>query len=89
MRTEGTSSRFTTGSELGSSDHPKNILEKAGSDIESTAPTFETETVQVKVNSQAVRGRQSQSGPLMPGIVLGQTSMERCRVSERSILVHQ
>ncbi|XP_057520119.1 serine/threonine-protein kinase BLUS1-like [Amaranthus tricolor] len=83
MRTEGTSSRFTTGSELGSSDHPKNILEKAGSDIESTAPTFETETVQVKVNSQAVRGRQSQSGPLMPGIVLGQTSMERCRVSER------
>ncbi|XP_057520473.1 serine/threonine-protein kinase BLUS1-like isoform X2 [Amaranthus tricolor] len=84
LPTEGTISRFRTGIELSDSfSHGKSILDKDGLDVESAAPSFETETAQVKANSQAVRGRQSQSGPLTPGIVLGQTSMERGRVSER------
>ncbi|CAO2819327.1 unnamed protein product [Amaranthus hypochondriacus] len=82
--TEGTISRFRTGIELSDSfSDGKSILDKDGLNVESAAPSFETETAQVKANSQAVRGRQSQSGPLTPGIVLGQTSMERGRVSER------
>lgn len=87
--TEGTISRFRTGIELSDSfSDGKSILDKDGLNVESAAPSFETETAQVKANSQAVRGRQSQSGPLTPGIVLGQTSMERGRVSERLILIN-
>ncbi|KAL2902935.1 Serine/threonine-protein kinase fray2 [Bienertia sinuspersici] len=42
------------------------------------------DTAQTKDNSPAVKGRQSQSGPLTPGLVLGSTSTERSRVYERS-----
>ncbi|CAO2819328.1 unnamed protein product [Amaranthus hypochondriacus] len=69
--------------EQGNSDAAAVFPTEDGLNVESAAPSFETETAQVKANSQAVRGRQSQSGPLTPGIVLGQTSMERGRVSER------
>ncbi|GAB2296216.1 hypothetical protein Dimus_030344 [Dionaea muscipula] len=36
-----------------------------------------------QTSSHTTRGRQTQSGPLIPGIVLSQSSSERSRVSER------
>lgn len=78
------SCKITTGNELLDSGSPgKNVQEKDGVDLDIVASDGEMYTAQVKDNSQAVKGRQSQSGPLMPGIVLGQTSTERGRVIER------
>lgn len=83
------SCKITTGNELLDSGSPgKNVQEKDGVDLDIVASDGEMYTAQVKDNSQAVKGRQSQSGPLMPGIVLGQTSTERGRVIERLILIH-
>lgn len=84
--TEGASCKIRTGNEFDFCSHGKNIVEKDGVDLGSGAPACEMDAAQVKVNPQVVKGRQSQSGPLMPGIVLGQTSTERSRVSERLIL---
>ncbi|KNA14090.1 hypothetical protein SOVF_110880 [Spinacia oleracea] len=81
--TEGASCKIRTGNEFDFCSHGKNIVEKDGVDLGSGAPACEMDAAQVKVNPQVVKGRQSQSGPLMPGIVLGQTSTERSRVSER------
>lgn len=84
MPAEGVSRLSRTGSELTDScSHDKNILEKGMEDLELEEPACEIDTSQVKPKSQAVKGRQSQSGPLMPAIVLGQTSTERGRVLER------
>lgn len=62
----------------------KTVLEKELVVSETAGPASGSDSVQVKAKSQPVKGRQSQSGPLMPGIVLGQTILERGRVSERS-----
>lgn len=84
MPTEGASCKTRTGNELlDSCSHNKNIPEKDRADLGSAASACEMDTAQVKANSQAVKGRQSQSGPLIPAIVLGQTSAERGRVCER------
>ncbi|KAH9618939.1 hypothetical protein KSS87_002526 [Heliosperma pusillum] len=45
--------------------------------------TTDMDTVYMKVKPLSVQGRQCQSGPLMPAIVLGQTSSEKSRISER------
>ncbi|KAJ8451092.1 hypothetical protein Cgig2_026901 [Carnegiea gigantea] len=60
----------------------KTVLEKEVVVSDTAGPASGRDSVQVKAKSQPVKGRQSQSGPLMPGIVLGQTSSERGRVSE-------
>ncbi|KAL2902945.1 Serine/threonine-protein kinase fray2 [Bienertia sinuspersici] len=84
MPTEGGSSKSRTGSELlDSSCHGKNAPDHEGGDLELAAPCA-IDTAQTKDNSPAVKGRQSQSGPLTPGLVLGSTSTERSRVYERS-----
>lgn len=62
----------------------KNVIEKDAQGSEMAGPSSARDSAQVKAKSQLVKGRQSQSGPLMPGVVLGQTSKERGRVSERS-----
>lgn len=62
----------------------KTVLEKEAVVSDAAGPASGRDSVQVKAKSQPVKGHQSQSGPLMPGIVLGQTSSERGRASERS-----
>lgn len=62
----------------------KTVLEKEVVVSDAAGPASGRDSVQVKAKSQPVKGHQSQSGPLMPGIVLGQTSSERGRASERS-----
>jgi len=75
-------------SELLDSHSPvKTVLEKEVVVSEMSGPASERDSVQVKAKSQSLKGRQSQSGPLMPGIVLGQTSVERARVSERLVFL--
>ncbi|XP_021757743.1 serine/threonine-protein kinase 10-like isoform X1 [Chenopodium quinoa] len=83
MLTEDAMCKTGTGTEFDVGSHGKNILEKDGADHGSGAPACEIDSVQVKANSQLVKGRQSQSGPLVPGNVVGQTSIERGRFCER------
>ncbi|KAK9716707.1 hypothetical protein RND81_06G252100 [Saponaria officinalis] len=71
----------TSKSEFSVSYGQGNVPEKDGSGTESTATDVDTSNLKVK--PLTVRGRQSQSGPLMPGIVLGQAMSERGRLSER------
>ncbi|GAB4857666.1 hypothetical protein Ancab_015572 [Ancistrocladus abbreviatus] len=61
----------------------KTILATDGPSTEVTTGTSERGTGQAKTKCPPIKGRQSQSGPLMPGIVLGQLSSERSQVSER------
>ena len=87
--TEGASSKSRTGVELlDSYSHGKNISEKEGGELEVAASACELDTAQVKAKSPPVKGRQSQSGPLVPGVVYGQTSTEKSHIFERLILVN-
>lgn len=56
-------------------------LRKNGSSTEEMASTSEKDTMQTK--AKAVKSRQTQSGPLMPGMVLSHSSSERARNPER------
>ncbi|KAF7828101.1 serine/threonine-protein kinase BLUS1-like isoform X1 [Senna tora] len=67
--------------ELGSS---KNIIWKRnGSITEASASSLEKDTGTSKTKTQPVKSRQTQSGPLVPGAVLGHSSSEKVRPSER------
>ncbi|XP_028774684.1 serine/threonine-protein kinase fray2 isoform X2 [Neltuma alba] len=67
--------------ELGSS---KNIIWKRnGSVAEATASTLEKDIGTSKTRSQSLKSRQTQSGPLVPGTVIGHSLSERVRTSER------
>lgn len=69
--------------ELGSS---KNIIwKKNGSITEATASTSETDTGMSKTRTQLVKSRQTQSGPLVPGTVVGHSLPEKGRTSEKYI----
>ncbi|KAI4326785.1 hypothetical protein L6164_019320 [Bauhinia variegata] len=63
---------------------PKNIIWKRnGSNTEATTSTTEKDTVPSMIKSQSLKNRQTQSGPLMPGTVLGHSLSERGRPFER------
>ncbi|KAL5539719.1 hypothetical protein UlMin_043848 [Ulmus minor] len=57
---------------------------KNGSSTEATSSTSNKDSVLAKTRSQSVKGRQTHSGPLMPGAVLSHSSSERGRFSERN-----
>ncbi|GAB4834633.1 hypothetical protein Ancab_032896 [Ancistrocladus abbreviatus] len=61
----------------------KIVLANDGPSTEVATNTSERGTTQAKTKSQTTKGRQSQSGPLIPGSVLGQSSSERSRVHGR------
>ncbi|PON73558.1 Serine/threonine protein kinase [Parasponia andersonii] len=58
-------------------------LKKNGSSIESMTSTSEKEIIMTKSRTQIVKGRQTHSGPLMPGAVLTHSASDRGRISER------
>ncbi|PON92813.1 Serine/threonine protein kinase [Trema orientale] len=58
-------------------------LKKNGSSIESMTSTSEKEIIMTKSRTQTVKGRQTHSGPLMPGAVLTHSASDRGRISER------
>ncbi|XP_071917301.1 uncharacterized protein [Coffea arabica] len=62
----------------------KSSLRKNGSKTELPPPISEKDSLLAKSRPQTVKGRQTQSGPLMPGMVVGQSIPERARTSERS-----
>ncbi|KAJ0048129.1 hypothetical protein Pint_14829 [Pistacia integerrima] len=59
----------------------KIVFKKNGSSTEAMASTSEKDSMLTKAKS--VKSRQSQSGPLMPGVVLTHSSSERGRNSDR------
>lgn len=62
------------------------VLKKNGSSTEVMASTSAKDTMQTK--AKALKSRQTQSGPLMPGMVLSHLSSERARNSERFVILH-
>lgn len=63
------------------------VLKKNGSSTEVMASTSAKDTMQTK--AKALKSRQTQSGPLMPGMVLSHSSSERARNSERCEIENQ
>lgn len=61
-------------------------LKKNGSSTEEMASTSEKDTMQTK--AKAVKSRHTQSGPLMPGMLLSHSSSERARNPERFVSLH-
>lgn len=59
----------------------KVVLKKSGSSTEAMASTSEKDLMPAKVKT--VKTRQTQSGPLMPGVVLSHSASERGRSSDR------
>lgn len=59
-----------------------------GTSTEAEASTSGQDNVQGKTKTQMPKGRQTQSGPLLPGIVLSHSLSERVRGSERFVLFH-
>ncbi|KAK7316506.1 hypothetical protein RJT34_00016 [Clitoria ternatea] len=63
---------------------PQNILWKRnGSSAEATTSSMEKDIGTSKINGQSAKSRQTQSGPLLPGMVLSHSSSERRRTLER------
>ncbi|KAF5935271.1 hypothetical protein HYC85_026400 [Camellia sinensis] len=72
-------------SDLLESDYQGKIdLEKNGSRTEPPPSTSEKDIVLAKIKTSASKSRQTQSGPLMPGIVLNHSVTERGHIFERS-----
>lgn len=59
-----------------------------GTSNEAEASTSGQDIVQGKTKTQLPKGRQTQSGPLLPGTVLSHSLSERVRGSERFVLFH-
>ncbi|KAL7165615.1 hypothetical protein ACSBR2_041321 [Camellia fascicularis] len=71
-------------SDLLRSDYQGKIdLEKNGSRTELPPSTSEKDAAQGKAKAPSGKSRQTQSGPLMPGIVLSHSASERGRIFER------
>ncbi|KAI7989906.1 Serine/threonine-protein kinase fray2 [Camellia lanceoleosa] len=71
-------------SDLLESDYQGKIdLEKNGSRTELLPSTSEKDIVLAKIKTSASKSRQTQSGPLMPGIVLNHSVTERGHIFER------
>lgn len=73
---------------LESSNQEKIGQEKDISSAELMPSTSEKDMVNAKTKTQMVKGRQTQSGPLMPGVVLSHSLSDRGRSFERFIMVH-
>ncbi|GMQ05973.1 hypothetical protein CsSME_00050756 [Camellia sinensis var. sinensis] len=72
-------------SDLLESDYQGKIdLEKNGSRTEPLPSTSEKDIVLAKIKTSASKSRQTQSGPLMPSIVLNHSVTERGHIFERS-----
>lgn len=69
---------------LESSNQEKIGQEKDISSAEMMPSTSEKDMVNAKTKTQMVKGRQTQSGPLMPGVVLSHSLSDRGRSFERS-----
>ncbi|GMH09293.1 hypothetical protein Nepgr_011134 [Nepenthes gracilis] len=67
---------------LESCGHGKIALAKDVHSTDLVAGASEKGKGQTKTISQTMKGRQTQSGPLMPGIVIGQLSSERSRIPQ-------
>jgi len=72
-------------SQVGSNDIPQ-CEKRNGSVAEATPSTLENDVGTSKVKTQSVKLGKTQSGPLMPGLVLGHSSSERGRTFERYIV---
>jgi len=59
-----------------------------GTSTETEASTSGQDSVQGKTKTQMPKGRQTQSGPLLPGTVLSHSLSERVRGSDRFVLFH-
>ncbi|KAJ8568320.1 hypothetical protein K7X08_027853 [Anisodus acutangulus] len=72
------------------SDHwEKNGLKKNASKTELPPLTSDRDALLAKSRTQTPKARQSQSGPLMAGVVLSHSASERARNSERSEIENQ
>ena len=63
-------------------------LERNESRTELPPSTLGKDVVQAKTRTSSVKCHQTQSGPLMPAIVLSHSMSENGRIFERFILVH-
>ncbi|PIN07232.1 Ste20-like serine/threonine protein kinase [Handroanthus impetiginosus] len=76
-------------SDLVESDNPSRTgLQKSGSKAELPPPT-DRDAAQSRIRTQMGKGRQSQSGPLMPGTVLSHSLSDRTRNLERYEIENQ
>lgn len=75
-------------SQLDSDHWEKNGLKKNASKTELPPLTSEKDALPVKNRTQTPKARQSQSGPLMAGVVLSHSASERARNSERFATTH-
>lgn len=73
---------------LESGNQGKFLLKKNVAKAELPPTVSEKDSLQAKSRLQTVKSRQTQSGPLMPGIVVGQSIPDRLRNSERCITIH-
>ena len=69
-----------------SSNQEKIGQEKDASSAEMMPSTSAKDMVNTKTKTQMVKSRQTQSGPLMPGVVLSHSLSDRGRAFERFIL---
>lgn len=68
--------------QVGSNDIPQSE-KRNGSVAEATSSTLENDTGTSKIKSQSVKLGKTQSGPLVPGSVLGHSLSEKGRAFER------
>lgn len=64
----------------------KIVIKKIGSSIEAMASNSEKDSMLTK--AKTVKSRQTQSGPLMPGVKLTHSLSERGRNSDRFVIFH-
>ncbi|XP_059662159.1 uncharacterized protein LOC132308160 isoform X2 [Cornus florida] len=74
---------------LDSENQCKNGIEKYGSRTELLPPTSDKDAAQAKTKTSTGKNRRTQSGPLMPGIVLNHSKSERGRNFERCEIENQ
>ncbi|XAR70122.1 Non-specific serine/threonine protein kinase [Bertholletia excelsa] len=75
--------RFLGGDLLEYNCERKFDLEKNGSRTDISPSTLEKDAVQVKTKTSAVKSRQTQSGPITPGLVLSNSMSEKGSIFER------
>lgn len=64
----------------------KSAGKRVASNNEMAALIAEKDPLQAKIKTQALKNRQTQSGPLMPGTVLTHSRSERSRIPERFVM---
>lgn len=69
------------------SQEKSDVLEKDGSGHGSVLSTSDKDMVQGQPKTQTGKSRQTQSGPLMPNVVLSHSQSERGRLYERFVVI--